>query len=183
MLFSLKNTGATYQRMIDAVFRGQRGRNLEAYVDDILVKSRSMEEHLADLRETFDTLRRFNLKLNPANCTFGAVSKKFLDYLVSTRGIEANPDKILAVLSMPSSLLIIEGNSETGWTGQPSLVHDEPGPSLVTSMTMLQSSVCHNQLGPIASFPVQGLLFKTRKSRVRMPRLSRIPRSSTNNKS
>ncbi|PKA45600.1 RNA-directed DNA polymerase like [Apostasia shenzhenica] len=102
MPFGLKNVGATYQRMIDAVFKGQRGRNLEAYVDDILVKSKSWAEHLSDLRETVDTLRRYNLKLNPAKCTFGVASEKFLGYLVSARGIEANPDKISAILSMPS---------------------------------------------------------------------------------
>ncbi|PKA58730.1 RNA-directed DNA polymerase like [Apostasia shenzhenica] len=94
MPFGLKNVGATYQRMIDAVFKDQRGRNIETYVDDILVKSKTLEGHLNDLRETLDTLRRFNLKLNPAKCTFGAASGKFLRYLVSARGIEANLDKI-----------------------------------------------------------------------------------------
>ncbi|PKA65476.1 RNA-directed DNA polymerase like [Apostasia shenzhenica] len=102
MPFGLKNAGATYQRMIDAVFRDQRGRNLEAYVDDILVKSKTLEGHLGDLRETLDTLRRFNLKLNPTNCTFGAASGKFLGYLVSARGIEANSDKNSVILSMLS---------------------------------------------------------------------------------
>ncbi|PKA46155.1 RNA-directed DNA polymerase like [Apostasia shenzhenica] len=102
MPFGLKNAGATYQRMIDAVFKNQRGRNLEAYVDDVLVKSKTLTEHLGDLRETLDTLRRYNLKLNPAKCTFGAASGKFLGYLVSVRGIEANPDKISAIQSMPS---------------------------------------------------------------------------------
>ncbi|PKA50043.1 RNA-directed DNA polymerase like [Apostasia shenzhenica] len=102
MPFGLKNVGATYQRMIDAVFKDQRGRNLETYVNDILVKIKTLEEHFNDLRETLDTLRRFNLKLNPAKCTFGAASGKFLGYLASARGIEANPDKISAVLSMPS---------------------------------------------------------------------------------
>ncbi|PKA48671.1 putative mitochondrial protein [Apostasia shenzhenica] len=102
MPFGLKNAGATYQRMIDAVFKDQRGRNLEAYVDDILVKSKTLEEHLNDLRETLDTLQRYNLKLNPAKCTFGAASENFLGYLVSARGIEANPYKISAILSMPS---------------------------------------------------------------------------------
>ncbi|PKA62943.1 RNA-directed DNA polymerase like [Apostasia shenzhenica] len=102
MPFGLKNAGATYQRMIDAVFRNQRGRNLEAYVDDILVKSKTLTEHLGDLRETLDTLRRYNLKLNPAKCTFSAALGKFLGYLVSVRGIEANSDKISAILSMPS---------------------------------------------------------------------------------
>ncbi|PKA56162.1 RNA-directed DNA polymerase like [Apostasia shenzhenica] len=102
MPFGLKNVGATYQRMIDAVFKNQRGRNLEAYVDDILVKSKTLTEHLRDLRETLDTLRRYNLKLNPAKCTFGAASGKVLGYLVSVRGIEANPYKISVILSMLS---------------------------------------------------------------------------------
>ncbi|PKA62610.1 RNA-directed DNA polymerase like [Apostasia shenzhenica] len=102
MPFGLKNAGATYQHMIDAVFKNQRGRNLKAYVDDILVKSKTLTEHLGDLRETLDTLRRYNLKLNSAKCTFGAASEKFLGYLVSIREIEANPDKISVILSMPS---------------------------------------------------------------------------------
>ncbi|PKA59835.1 RNA-directed DNA polymerase like [Apostasia shenzhenica] len=102
MPFGLKNVDATYQRMIDAVFKDQRRRNLETYVDDILVKSKTLEGHLGDLRETLDTLRRFNLKLNPTKSTFGAALEKFLGYLVSTRGIEANSDKISAILSMPS---------------------------------------------------------------------------------
>ncbi|PKA65541.1 putative mitochondrial protein [Apostasia shenzhenica] len=114
MPFDLKNADATYQLMIDAVFKGQRGRNLEAYVDDILVKSRNMEEYFADLRETFNTLRKFNLKLNPTKCTFGTVSGKFLGYLISVRGIEANPDKISAVLSMPSPRSLKEIQKLTG---------------------------------------------------------------------
>ncbi|PKA60634.1 RNA-directed DNA polymerase like [Apostasia shenzhenica] len=102
MPFGLKNAGATYQRMIDVVFRDQRGRNLEAYVDDILVKSKTSEGHLGDLMETLDTLRSFNLKLNLTKCTFGIASGKFLVYLVSSRGIKANPDKISVILNMPS---------------------------------------------------------------------------------
>ncbi|PKA58639.1 RNA-directed DNA polymerase like [Apostasia shenzhenica] len=100
MPFGLKNAGATYQRMIDTVFKNQRGKNLEAYVDDILVKSRTFTEHLDDLRETLDTLRRYNLKLDPAKCTFGAASGKFLGQMVSARGIEANPEKIQAIQDM-----------------------------------------------------------------------------------
>ncbi|PKA55220.1 putative mitochondrial protein [Apostasia shenzhenica] len=102
MPFDLKNAGATYQRMIDAVFKDQRGRNLEAYVNDILFKSKTLEGHLNDLRETLSTLQKFSLKLNTAKCTFGAASGKFLGYLVSARGIEANLHKISAILNMPS---------------------------------------------------------------------------------
>ncbi|PKA54365.1 RNA-directed DNA polymerase like [Apostasia shenzhenica] len=108
MPFGLKNASATYQCMIDAVFKDQRGRNFEAYVDDILVKSKTLKGHLGDPRETLDTLRRFNLKLNPFKCTFGAASGKFLGYLVSARGIEANPDKISTILSMPSPKTVKE---------------------------------------------------------------------------
>ncbi|PKA50056.1 hypothetical protein AXF42_Ash020841 [Apostasia shenzhenica] len=101
MSFGLKNAGATYQCIIDAVFKGQRGRNLEAYIDDILVKSKSIKEHLADLKETLDTLRKFNLKLNLVKCTFRVVSEKFLGYLISAREIKVNPNKISTILSMP----------------------------------------------------------------------------------
>ena len=94
MPFSLKNAGATYQRLVNNMFRSQIGRNVEVYVDDMLVKSLDEEKHLDDLRETFDTLRRHQMKLNPSKCAFGVSSGKFLGFMVSQRGIEANPDKI-----------------------------------------------------------------------------------------
>ena len=67
---------------------------MEVYVDDVLVKSLDEEKHLDDLQETFDTLRRYNIKLNPSKCAFGVSSSKFLGFMVSHRGIELNPDKI-----------------------------------------------------------------------------------------
>ncbi|CAN1139542.1 Transposon Ty3-I Gag-Pol polyprotein, partial [Linum perenne] len=100
MPFGLKNAGATYQRMIDKVFVRQLGRNLEAYVDDLLVKSKKSEDHLGDLRETFNTLQEYSLRLNPAKCVFGATSGKFLGYLITRRGIEANPAQIVAITAM-----------------------------------------------------------------------------------
>ena len=75
-------------------FRPQIGRNVEVYVDDMLVKSQDEEIHLDDLQETFDTLQQYNMKLNPNKCAFGVSSGKFLGFMVSHRGIEANPDKI-----------------------------------------------------------------------------------------
>ena len=69
-------------------------------MDDMLVKSLDEEEHLDDLQETFDTLRRFSMKLNPSKCIFGVLSGKFLGFMVSHRGIEANPEKIKAILNM-----------------------------------------------------------------------------------
>ena len=90
MPFGLKNAGATYQRLMSKMFHHQIGRNVEVYVDDML----------EDLKETFETLRRYRMKLNPSKCVFGVSSGKFLGFIVSQRGIEVNPDKIKAVLEM-----------------------------------------------------------------------------------
>ena len=82
------------------MFRPQIEWNAEVYVNDILVKSLDDKEHLNDLQETFDTLRRFSMKLNPSKCVFGVSSGKFLGFMVSHRGIEANPEKIKMILNM-----------------------------------------------------------------------------------
>jgi hypothetical protein len=84
------------------MFKDQIGRNVEVYVDDMLVKSLKSEDHLTDLEETFGVLRRYRMRLNPAKCAFGVSSGKFLGFMVSHRGIEANPKKIKAVLEMES---------------------------------------------------------------------------------
>nr|KYP55442.1 Retrovirus-related Pol polyprotein from transposon 17.6 [Cajanus cajan] len=106
MPFGLKNAGATYQRLMDKVFRGQIGRNIEIYVDDMVVKSNSMADHVADLTEIFGELREHNMRLNPEKCTFGVRGGKFLGFMLSARGIEANRDKCQAVIDMrsPSNL-------------------------------------------------------------------------------
>ena len=83
MPFDLKNTGATFQRLVNQMFSKQIGRNVEVYVDDMLVKSKEEENHLDDLKETFNTLRQYNTKLNPAKCTFGVSFGKFLGFMVS----------------------------------------------------------------------------------------------------
>ena len=77
MPFGLKNAGATYQSLVNHMFRPQIGRNVEVYVDDMLVKSQGEEIHLDDLQETFDTLRQYNMKLNPSKCAFEVPSRKF----------------------------------------------------------------------------------------------------------
>ena len=76
MPFSLKNVGATYQRLVNHMFRSQIGQNVEVYVDYMLVKSLDEEEHLDDLQKTFDTLRQFNMKLNPQQVCFRSIVKK-----------------------------------------------------------------------------------------------------------
>ena len=85
---------------MNRMFHDQIGRNVEIYVDDMLVKSKEEGNHLDDLRETFETLRKYQMKLNPSKCAFGVYLGKFLDFMVSQRGIKANPDKIKAILEM-----------------------------------------------------------------------------------
>ena len=83
MPFGLKNAEATYQRLVNKMFSRQIGRNMEVYVDDMLVKSREELTHLDDLKETFATLKQYQMKLNPAKCVFGVASGKFLGFMVS----------------------------------------------------------------------------------------------------
>jgi hypothetical protein len=96
----LKNAGGSFSRMTAKVLHSQISRNVLTYVDDIIVKSTKQENHVADLQETFVNFRQAGLKLNPEKCVFGVKKGKFLGYLVSTKGIKANPSKIEAILWM-----------------------------------------------------------------------------------
>src|SRR5688572_2730047 len=100
MSFGLKNAGATYQRAIQMCFEKQLHCNVEAYVDNVVVKTRHREELIADLEETFSNLRAFRWKLNPTKCIFGVPSGKLLGFIISHRGIEAKPEKISAITNM-----------------------------------------------------------------------------------
>jgi hypothetical protein len=100
MPFGLKNAGATYQRMMQNCLRSQIGRNIQVYIDDVVVTTRKQESLISNLAETFDNLNRYKLKLNPTKCSFGVLAGQLLGFLVSTRGIEANPEKIQAILTM-----------------------------------------------------------------------------------
>ena len=114
MPFGLKNAGATYQRLVNQMFSKQIGRNMEVYADDMLVKSRKAELHLDNLKETFDTLRKYQMKLNLVKCVFGVSSGKFLGFMVSQRGIETNPEKVKAILDMTSPRNVKEVQKLTG---------------------------------------------------------------------
>ncbi|GJW24394.1 reverse transcriptase domain-containing protein [Tanacetum coccineum] len=93
MPFSLRNAGATYQHLVDKAFHKQIGRNLKVYVDELVIKSRTKDEIVRDIKETFKTLREINMKLNPKKCTFGVEEGMFLGYKVNTRGLKVCPDK------------------------------------------------------------------------------------------
>ncbi|XP_063942623.1 uncharacterized protein LOC108203423 [Daucus carota subsp. sativus] len=114
MPFGLINAGATYQRLVNMMFKDQIGKTMEVYVDDMLVKSKEAQDHIQHLAEMFDILRKYRMKLNPQKCVFGVKSGKFLGFMVNHRGIEANPAKIKALLDMKSPQNVRQVQSLTG---------------------------------------------------------------------
>jgi hypothetical protein len=96
MSFGLRNAGATYQRCMQHVFGDHIGRTVEVYVDDMVVKTRKADDLVNDLRIAFSCLRANGVKLNPEKCVFGVPRGMLLEYIVSQRGIEANPEKVAA---------------------------------------------------------------------------------------
>ena len=100
MPFGLRNAGATYQRCLLHVFGDHIGRNVEAHVDDTVVKSRKVDDLVADLRIAFDCLRAKGVKLNPEKCVFGVPRGILLGFIVSQKGIEPNPEKVVAIRRM-----------------------------------------------------------------------------------
>ena len=96
------------------MFRELIGSCIKVYVDDLLVKSKEGVDHLEHLAEAFGVLRRFKMKLNLAKCTFGVSSRKFLGHLVNRRGIEANPEKIQAIINIRSPRITKEDQSLVG---------------------------------------------------------------------
>ncbi|XP_074378676.1 uncharacterized protein LOC141720227 [Apium graveolens] len=113
MPFGLINVGATYQRLVNKIFKRQIGKMMEVYVDDMLVKSKRAEDHIAYLADIFHILRKFRMKLNPQKCVFHVESGKFLRFMVNHRGIEANPEKIKALLDMKSPTSVKQVQSLT----------------------------------------------------------------------
>jgi hypothetical protein len=114
MSFGLKNAGATYQRIIQACFKRQLNKNIEAYVDDMVVKTRNSDTLIADLEETFASLREYRWKLNPNRCVFSVPSGKLLSFIISHCGIEVNPEKISAITKMKAPTCIKDVQKLTG---------------------------------------------------------------------
>ncbi|GJS04063.1 reverse transcriptase domain-containing protein [Tanacetum coccineum] len=114
MPFGLKNASAMYQRLVDKDSDSQVGRNIEVYVDDLVIKSYTEAEMIRYIEKMFRTLRKINIKLNPKKCTFGAVEGMFLGYMISPDGIKPCPDKTEVVLQLPSPRTIKEVQSLNG---------------------------------------------------------------------
>nr|GEW66874.1 reverse transcriptase domain-containing protein [Tanacetum cinerariifolium] len=125
MPFGLKNIGATYQRLMDKAFEGQVGRNIEVYVDNLVVKSHTEAEMVRDIEETFRTLRKVNMNLNPKKCSFGLAEGVFLGYVITPEGIKLCPDKTSAVRQLPSPRTIKEcdPDDQTGSSPEANLLY------------------------------------------------------------
>ena len=101
MPFGLKNAGATYQRAATTILHDMIHKEVEVYVDDMIVKSKDREGHYTALQKFFQRIREFRLRLNPQKCTFGVTAGKMLGFLITQRGIEIDPSKIKAILEIP----------------------------------------------------------------------------------
>ncbi|GKB72464.1 zinc knuckle CX2CX4HX4C containing protein, partial [Tanacetum coccineum] len=135
MPFGLKSARATYQMLVDMAFQSQIRRNLEAYVDDMVIKSNDDKVLIADIAETFDNLRKINMKLNPKKCSFGVKEGKFLGYIVTSDGIRANPKKTKAISDIKSLRTLREMQSLTVSSMQKcgGSFDKNPNPTLVRS--------------------------------------------------
>src|SRR3954467_1254519 len=101
MPFDLKNAGATYQRAMNKIFRPYILKTVKCYVDGIAIKSRSQADHLTDLREVFDVMRQHQLKMNPTKSFLGVSTGKFLGFVINSKGISLDPEKVKAIQDMP----------------------------------------------------------------------------------
>ena len=114
MPFRLQNAGATYQRLMNRILAPMLGRNVQAYVDDMVMTSQERGRHTTDLEELFATIAKYRLKLNPEKCVFGVEARKFLGFMLTERGIEANPYKCAAIIAMRSPASVKEVQQLTG---------------------------------------------------------------------
>ena len=102
MTFGLKNVGATYMRAMTTMFYDMMHKEIEVYVDDVIIKSKTQVDHVQNMRKFLERERRYDLNLNPAKCAFGVPFGKLLGFIVSRRGIELDPSKIKAIQDLQS---------------------------------------------------------------------------------
>ena len=106
MPLGLKNVRATYQRLVDKMFVDYLRDTMEVYIDDMHVKTFHADQHLDHLCQTFEVLQKYDMKLNPTKCSFGIAFDKFLGFMITQSGIEANPDQIKSIMNIPSPTCI-----------------------------------------------------------------------------
>jgi hypothetical protein len=114
MSFGLRNMGATYERAIQRCLNNQIGKNIEAYVDDVVVKSKTADTFIVDLTETFKALKVYRWKPNPTKCIFGVSSCILLGNIISRHGIESNLEKIEAVTKIKLPTCVKDVQKLTG---------------------------------------------------------------------
>ena len=103
MPFGLKNAGATYQRLVTKMFRPLLGKTIEVYINDLLIKSKERPNHANHLQQAFDLLITYGMNLNPTKYAFRVSARRFLGFMMTQRGIEANPSQLKAILESPTS--------------------------------------------------------------------------------
>ena len=114
MPFGLKNSRATYQRLVTKMFLPLLGKTMEVYIDDMLIKSKERPDHANHLQQAFDLLRTYGMKLNPAKCAFKVSAGRFLGFMMTQRGIKANPSQLKAIIESPAPSSIKEVQQLTG---------------------------------------------------------------------
>jgi hypothetical protein len=137
----LRNAGATYQRCMNHVFGEHIGRTVEAYVDDIVVKTKKASDLLFDLEMTFKCLRAKGMKLNPEKCVFGVPRGMLLGFIVSERGIEANPEKIAVITNMGPIKNLKGVQRVMGCLAALSRFISRLGPPLLPSSLLVQQAI------------------------------------------
>ncbi|RVW81585.1 Retrovirus-related Pol polyprotein from transposon 17.6 [Vitis vinifera] len=143
MSFVLKNVGATYQRATTTLFHDMMHRDVEVYIDDMIVKSRDRAYHLAALERFFERIKQFKLRLNSKKCTFGVTSRKLLEYMVSERGLKVDPDKIRAILDM----FVPRTEKELKGFLEPTRIREDHGEFVIASSS--SASYTRSSLTPI----------------------------------
>ncbi|CAN6567999.1 unnamed protein product [Malus baccata var. baccata] len=141
MPFRLKNVGATYQRAMNAIFHDLIGQNMEVYIDDIVAKSKTEEQHLTDLRQALTRMRIHKLKMNPKKCVFGVRVGNFLGFLVHQRGVEVDKNKSRAIMESPSPTKKAFDSIKAYLTSPPVLVPPQRGKPLKLYISASEKSI------------------------------------------
>ncbi|KAI3685619.1 hypothetical protein L6452_34870 [Arctium lappa] len=160
MPFGLKNASSTYQRLVNMMFKEHLGDTMEVYIDDMLVKSKHADDHIGHLKQSFDILREYKMKLNPTKCSFGVRAGKFLGYMVTRRGIEANPEQIKVIVELKSprnfkEVQRLTGHAETRYASIEELLL-----SLVMAAKKLRQNFESHPIIVVTNFPLKSVLRK-----------------------